>query len=276
MDRISKALKLAKEQKAQETGGDPIPRSTLKPETTVNDTAVGAIEYSQTRRIKIPETVLADNRVLNAVTEAQYIDSYKLLRTRVLRAMHKNKWITLGVTSATANVGKTLTAINLSISTAFKEEVTVMLVDADLRRPSVSQTFGLDVQAGLNDYLRDNVPVEDLLIHPEIDRFVVLPNYGTSTGSSEMLASPRMLDLVDELSSRYASRIIIFDLPPVLVGDDVVAFAPHLDAVLIVVEDGITQSAELAKAMELLGEVNVIGTVLNKAQEAIHDVGYYY
>ncbi len=276
MDRISKALKLAKEQKAQETGEDPISRSTLKPEATVNDTAVGAIEYSQTRRIKIPETVLADNRVLNAVTEAQYIDSYKLLRTRVLRAMHKNKWITLGVTSATANVGKTLTAINLSISTAFKEDVTVMLVDADLRRPSVSQTFGLDVQAGLNDYLRDNVPVEDLLIHPEIDRFVVLPNYGTSTGSSEMLASPRMLDLVDELSSRYASRIIIFDLPPVLVGDDVVAFAPHLDAVLIVVEDGITQSAELAKAMELLGEVNVIGTVLNKAQEAIHDVGYYY
>ena len=273
MDRISKALKLAKERNA---APPPEEVAAAKAAEKAIEESVGKIEYNQTRRIKIPEEVLAQNRVLSSFTEAQYIDSYKLLRTRVLRAMQQNKWITLGITSATANVGKTLTAVNLAISTAFKEDVTVMLVDADLRRPSVSQTFGLDVQAGLNDYLRDEVPIEELLIHPEIDRFVVLPNYGSLMGSSEMLASPRMLDLVEELRSRYASRIIIFDLPPVLVGDDVVAFAPHLDATMVVVEEGKTQSTELLHAMELLSEVNVIGTVLNKAQDAGQDMGYYY
>ncbi|MEM7294113.1 MAG: CpsD/CapB family tyrosine-protein kinase, partial [Pseudomonadota bacterium] len=272
MDRISKALRLAKERNAE---GESTAANAPDAGSAV-DEVVGKIEYSQTRRIKIPEEVLAENRVLSSFTEAQYIDSYKLLRTRVLRAMQQNKWITLGITSATANVGKTLTAVNLSISTAFKEDVTVMLVDADLRRPSVSQTFGLDVQAGLNDYLRDDVPVEELLIHPEIERFVVLPNYGTSMGSSEMLASPKMLDLVHDLRSRYASRIIIFDLPPVLVGDDVVAFAPHLDATIVVVEEGKTQSSELKRSIELLKDVNVIGTVLNKALESGQDTGYYY
>ena len=271
MDRISKALKLAKE---RQSGA--VPETPGEAREDIEDQNLGKIEYSKTRRIKIPEEVLTENRVLTSFTEAQYIDSYKLLRTRVLRAMQQNKWITLGITSATANVGKTLTAVNLSISTAFKEDVTVMLVDADLRRPSVSQTFGLDVQSGLNDYLQDDVPVEELLIHPEIDRFVVLPNYGSSTGSSEMLASPRMLELVSELRGRYASRIIIFDLPPVLVGDDVVAFAPHLDATIVVVEEGKTQAADLKRAMDLLHDVNVIGTVLNKSQDSGQDMGYYY
>jgi Mrp family chromosome partitioning ATPase len=86
-----------------------------------------------------------------------------------------------------------------------------------------------------------------------------------------------MADLVEELRTRYPSRLVLFDLPPVLVGDDVVAFAPNLDTAMLVVEDNKTQADALARAMDLLEGIDIIGAVLNKSTEENHQrYDYYY
>lgn len=265
MDRLSKALELAKSKKIRKKASTPAASS------------VSEANLQNIRSISVPDNVLRRNRVITTFEDNRMVDAYKLLRTRVLRSMQQNGWNTLGVTSAGPNVGKTLTSVNLGISIAMKDNLSSIVVDTDLRRPSVHSIFEINPEQGLEDYISNQAPISSLLINPGIKHFSVLPNKGSREGaSSELLASPRMIRLVDEIKANFASQIVIFDLPPVLVGDDVVAFAPHLDAVLIVIEDGKTQTPELTHTFELLGDINVLGTVLNKSTEALKNMDYYY
>jgi capsular exopolysaccharide synthesis family protein len=263
MDRISKALDMAR-QVRRPVG--PIQHAEQEKNIT----------YTQTKRVLLDYRHLRLNRVIPALDDKGIIDAYKLLRTRVMQRMQQNNWKSLGITSAAENEGKSLTALNLAISIAKKLNFTVVLVDADLRRPSLHKILGFAPELGLSDHLESGTPIEDILVHPEIDRLIVLPGKSGVADSSELLASPKMLNLVHELKSRYPSRLVIFDLPPVLVGDDVVSFAPHIDSVMFVIEDDKTQSNELGRALELLENANVIGNVLNKSTRFLSDSSYYY
>ena len=145
---------------------------------------------------------------------------------------------------------------------------TVLLVDANLRQPSVHTYFGLTPEKGLSDYLTGDIPLSSLLINPAgIERFVILPGGAPLGNSSEMLNSPKMKQLVEELKERYRSRIILFDLPSLLSSSDALAFSPYVDAALLVLEDGKTSAAEIQRATELLQNTQLIGTVLNKSRQ---------
>jgi Mrp family chromosome partitioning ATPase len=142
---------------------------------------------------------------------------------------------------------------------------TVLLVDTNLRNPSVHEVFGLDDYPGLADYLLDDQSLEDLLVHPGIGRFVLLPGGRPVSNSTEILTSPKMLALVEELKHRYPARVVIFDLPPLLHTADVIAFSPHTDALLLVVEEGRTTAEEVQRALSLVKNSRpILGTVLNK------------
>jgi protein-tyrosine kinase len=112
-------------------------------------------------------------------------------------------------------------------------------------------------------------------VNPGIERLVILPGGKRIRHSSELLSSPRVVQLVEELKSRYEDRLILFDMPPLFAGDDVIAFLPHVDAVMLVVEDGKVSREQLVHANELLGEKS-IGMVLNKAESGSASPGYYY
>ena len=164
------------------------------------------------------------------------------------------------------NEGKTLTAINLAISLAMEVSYTVLLVDADLRHPNVHTYFGLEPEFGLSDYLVSDKPLQELLVHPAgIQGLVILPGGKPLINSAEMLNSPKMSRLVEELKTRYPSRIVLFDLPPSLTTADAVAFAPYVDAALLVVEEGKTSTQDAQRATELLKDTHLIGAVLNKS-----------
>ena len=195
-----------------------------------------------------------------------FVDAIKILRTQVMQRLRENNWNVLGVTSPGHGEGKTLTAVNLAVSLAMETTQTVLLVDANLRNPSIHDVFGLQDCPGLADYLLDNQPVEDLLVHPGIGRFVLLPGGRAISNSTEILTSPKMLSLVEEFKHRYPSRIVIFDLPPLLHTADVLAFSPYIDALLLVVEEGKTTTEEVQRALLLVKNSRpVLGTVLNKA-----------
>jgi capsular exopolysaccharide synthesis family protein len=196
------------------------------------------------------------------------MDAFKILRTQILQRLVESRWNSLAITSAEDNEGKTLTAINLAISLAREVTHTVLLVEADLRHPSVHRYFDIPAPKGLSDYLTGDVPLSELLINPAgIPRFVVLPGGRALANSAEMLNSPKMVRLVEELKSRYRSRIVLFDLPPILSCADTLAFSPYVDAALLVIEEGRSRAADIRRAAELLNGTHLIGTVLNKSRE---------
>ena len=261
MERIKQALEKAREERLKTGGAIGLPGATGL------SAPAGQIMYTHTHTEEVPESFLREMRVITAVESGEFTDSYKILRTQVLQRLRENHWNALAVTSPMTGEGKTLTAINLAISLAREVDYTVLLVDADLRNPGVHNYFGINPERGLSDYLMDDVPLAELLIHPSgIGRFVILPGGRPLENSSEMLNSPKMARLVEELKTRYSSRIVLFDLPPLLSTADTLAFSPYVDAALLVIEEGKTPEQEIENAVSLLSQnTKIIGTVLNKA-----------
>src|SRR6266852_751179 len=260
MDRYRAALQLYKDQRGQ---------SRTRPQagkTADGQALPPPIVYTRTRSLDIPLSVLRQRRVMAAYDKGPFVDAFKILRTQVMQRLREHDWNVLGVTSPGYGEGKTLTAVNLAVSLAMETAQTVLLVDANLRNPSVHEVFGLNDCPGLTEYLLDNELLEDLLVHPGIGRFVLLPGGRAISNSTEILTSPKMLALVEELKHRYPARIVIFDLPPLLHTADVIAFSPYTDALLLVVEEGKTTAEEVQRALSLVKNSRpVLVTVLNKA-----------
>ena len=232
------------------------------------------VVYSQTRRLNISVDHLRQNRVISGLSDP-IAQQYNMLRTHVVQRMRANNWRSLAITSPLEGAGKTLTAINLAISLAREVNHTVLLVDLDLKRPRIRQYFSDEDLPGISDYLIEDVALADMFFNPGVERLVVLPGHKSLIHSSEMLSSPKVVSLVDGLKNRYPERIVLFDLPPVLACDDVLAFSPYFDSVLLVAEEGGTSKADLKRSIELLEKTEIIGTVLNKSRHNRQGYSYY-
>ncbi len=258
MERIKQALEKARQERE---GTSPAATAFFRKNVTPAE-----INYSQTRTETVGQATLRKHLIVNAFPQGEYADAYKILRTQVLQRLKENDWNVLAVTSPGEDEGKTLTAINLAISLAMEVNYTVLLVDANLRHPSIHDQLGLPASKGLSDYLLEDVEISELLVHPQnLEHVVLLPGGKAVQNSSELLNSPKMAQLVAELKTRYPGRIVIFDLPPVLSASDALAFSPYVDAALLVLEEGKTKQDDARRALELLDCTNVLGTVLNKA-----------
>ena len=259
MEKIQQALERAKQQRE---GGD---KSVSTRQSHADD--VQSIKYTRTKSIEGHKDLQRENRVLSAMEHNEYADAFKILSTQIMQHMDEHQWSSLAITSVGDDEGKTTTAINLGISIAKEIEYTVLLVDANLRKPELHKYFGITPELGLSDYLQSDIDLADILIKPgDIDHFVILPGGSPVMNSTEILGSPKMCSLAEELKARYPKRFIIFDLPPVLKTADTLSFAPCVDCALIVVEDDTTKEADLKHAVELLSVTNIIGTVLNKVK----------
>lgn len=222
------------------------------------------IQYSQTKVIPTSEKVFLDNRVVAQNREDPRSLPFQMLRSKVLTEMRRNNWNSLAISTPTPGSGKTLISVNLAISIAQEVNQTVLLVDMDLRKPSLHKYFGIQPEHGLLDYVNHGVPVEDILINPGIERLVILPGRERMLNSSETLSAPAIKNLVKDLKDRYESRIVIFDLPPLLVSDDAMVFLPSVDCSLMVVESGGNTRKEIEDSIKIFDSKPLLGTVLNK------------
>ena len=201
--------------------------------------------------------------------------AYKMLRTRTLQRMRQHDWHIIGVTSPVQGDGKSLTSVNLALSLAKEQTLSVILAEFDLRRSSVCRHLGVDPVHGLSDFLKGRAKLDNVLFRPEgTERIAVLPNNEVYENSSETLSSPKIADLIERLRSDDKGRVVICDLPPYLVTDDVLAFTPLVDAFLIVVNEGSTPRDVLRKGLDILRDLPILGVVLNRSEEATS--GYYY
>ncbi len=262
-------------QKKEHTPAKEVPEMADKPAASANRNGVPI--YTKTKVINVSQEILRLNRVIAGSPQEPWVNAYKLLRTRVLQCLReRGNANTLAISSPTPGAGKSLTSLNLALSIALEVNKTVLLVDADLRQPSLHSYLGLEPRYGLGDYLTSGVPLEKILINPGIGKFVLLPAGKPRHNSTELLASPAMEELVKELKQRYRSRYILFDLPPMLAVADVLAFAPHVEATMLVVEEGKSREDDIIHSRELLENMNYIGTVLNKSYEGTKGSYSYY
>ena len=268
MDRIKKALEKNRSRKIDRPAT--VARSD---DTQFEGHQFERIQYTNSQQLEVSQTTLSENRLIAGNRSDPRATAFRMLRTQVLQTMRENNWSMLAVTGPSSGIGKSLVAANLAISVSFEVNQTVLLVDLDLRRPSIHRYFGFEPEYGLLDYFNGEVQLGDLFVNPMFERLLLLPGRGTTSESSELLSSPRMVKMVKDLRSKYDSRIIIFDLPPLLNIDDAMVFLPNVDATLLVVENGKNTESEVQDSMRMLQGTNLIGTVLNKADEEMRD--YY-
>ena len=228
----------------------------------------------QYRSAPVDPEAMERNHILLRVHDVAISRAYKILRTRVLRRLSANNWATLGITGTAAGEGKSLTAVNLALALAQDVNTWVTLVDLDLQRPQLGSYLGMTYEHGLTDFLTGQVELEQIVYDIGVKRLAVIPNATSVESSSELLSSPRMADFVNALESQSPRRVVVYDLPPLMVTDDVLAFAPRVDAFLLVVSQGQTARRTLANAKEVLSELNLMGVVLNRSTER-NDSPYY-
>lgn len=264
MGRIEKALERMKSQNSGQPMPAPTPAINRGPGKTGRSDKIDAASVAHA--VLDPEWLL-ENRIITDGSDPSVRTAYKMLRTRLSQRMRANGWQSLAVTSATPGDGKTLTAINLAISLAGDVNHNVCLVDLDLRHSSVARYLGVETDKGTSDCLRRGLSLEEGLVRPNIERLIVLPNTQIEAQSSELLSSPRMHEIAQRLVLTDPGRIVIYDMPPILSADDMLAFAPFTDAVLFVVSERNTRRTDVLKARELLENLNLIGTVLNRSDE---------
>jgi protein-tyrosine kinase len=194
---------------------------------------------------------------------------YDMLRTQALQEMDDNGWQFLAVTSATAGCGKSVTSCNLALSIARLTERSVLLVDMDMQKPKVAEYLGIDEGQGLLSVLQNETGLADALVEASLgtSKMLVLPGETCGSGSSEWMASQSMASLLQILKREFRSRIVIFDMPPLLFGDDVISVLPQMDAVLLVAGAGQTSPSEIKECQKHLKSTPVVRVVVNRVLE---------
>ena len=280
MERIKQAIEKAR---AQADAAPPAPRR-VAPLGTADSVSAPAtalpeqidVSYVQTEVVALDAAHLERHRIVAYNKGNPHNWAFDVLRTQVLQKMDEKGWRTLAITSPTLESGKTVVAINLAMSIAHHTQRTAMLVDFDLRRPRVASYLGVHKTPSLNEVLSGQAEMAEALVNPNLPRLVVLPTARPVAKASETLSSSRVATLVQDLRDRYEDRTVIFDLPPVMVSDDVMALLPRMDAVLLVIGNGNSTRREIEECMRHLPADRLLGVVLNKAEATVRQgYGYY-
>ena len=181
------------------------------------------------------------------------------------------------ISSSKPNEGKTFVSINLALSIALEQDKTVLLIDADVLRPSIDRELGFETNSGLIEYLLgEEDDISNTICSTNIEKLKIIPAGQPHYLSNELLASDRMVSLASELANRYPDRIVIFDSPPLIGVSETLVLANLMGQALIVVEESKTLLADINKATENLNEDLAIGLILNKAIRSHKDLYGYY
>ena len=279
MSIIEKAL--AKQQKNNRTT-EQLNSDVLK-EETLTDT-LNTDEVSNKLELVIDKASLEERGYLIDNGARKSIkDEFRQIKRKLLnnafgmasKTLHHSNLIM--VSSAKPNEGKTFVAINLALSIALEQDKTVLLIDADVLRPSIMRELGIEENLGLIDYLLGkSEQVSDIIYNSDIDKLKLIPAGKPHHLSNELLASEKMANFASELANRYPDRVVIFDCPPLIGVTETLVLANLMGQALIVVEESKTPIANILAATEHLNEDLALGLVLNKAIRSHKDLYGYY
>ena len=210
------------------------------------------------------------------VEEFRIIKRPLIKRAFAARKAGDNPGNLIMVTSSLPGEGKTFCAINLAMSIAMELDHTVLLVDADVARPSILRTLGVSAQRGLLDVLQDEYEMADVLLRTNVDTLTILPAGTSNANATEILASQSMRMLVQEIANRYPDRIVIFDSPPLLLTSEARVLASHMGQIAMVVESERTTQHAVLEALSQLEGCSNVNLIYNKSRELLGAETYDY
>jgi protein-tyrosine kinase len=240
-----------------------------------------ATAQSRAKEVLLSAEQLESNRIISYDVADPRSKSFDMLRTQVLQSMAMKSWQVLGVTSATAACGKSTIAANLALSIARQPGRSVLLIDMDLQKPQVANSFGLKHDQGILSVLSGKSRFSEATIQACINnqKFLILPCETSTVNSSEWMSSRSMAALFQEIKRDYRAWTVILDLPPMLVGDDVITILPQIDCVLFVAAVGISTVAEIKECTKHLESASIVRVILNKSSDITSSYysryGYY-
>jgi len=271
MSRIEKALekatKMRDDQKVEE-------HKKSDEHKTVTHVAGGDLPDA----FRVDEPVQLENPYMISAREpgSPISEEYKKLKSFILKITQSDKFLnTIMVSSSVKGEGKTITALNLALTLSDEYDHTVLLVDADLRQPSIHKYLGISNGIGLSDCIMNGVSASDAMIKTGIGKLVVLPSGSEIHNPVEVLSSNKMKDLIQELKEQIPNRYVIFDTPPLLPFAESHAIASSVDGILLVVRDGYTSLNNLKETLNIIKDSNILGIVYNDVEIDRFD-GYHY
>jgi protein-tyrosine kinase len=229
-----------------------------------------------------PMPVRVQNPALVAISDSrsQVAEEYRKLKEMVLKMTRTEEGMknVLMVTSALAGEGKTVTTLNLAAFLAQEYDHTVLVIDADLRKPSCAKYLGIEPGLGITDCLLGTATVDHAVIKTGVGKMAFLPAGSTVDNPVELFSSQRMKDLLREMKHRYPDRYLIIDTPPVLPFAETRAIGSLVDAVLLVVKEGVPTPEEVQESVEALRGATILGIIYNHVEHSLegHYSSYYY
>lgn len=278
MAKVYEALRRAEEERKRRAGdetspavpleGPPLP-ATAEPER--KPIAKSLTERSP-RRVQETAGEINKRRIAMLQPDSYVAEQFRALRGRIDALAGQRPLRTLVVSSPLAGEGKTTAAINLAAVTSMSVGRRVLLIDCDMRKPKIHQALGLRPETGLAEVLSDQVSLDRAIIKIEGMNLDVLPVRGRPKNPSELLGSPRMRELIEEVAARY-DRVVI-DTPAALGVPDAKAVAELCDGIVVVVRANQTSQQDVEATLEILDRRRLLGLVLNGAQTSQGRYGY--
>ncbi len=216
--------------------------------------------------------------LLNIQDRLEVLEQYRLLRSKIFSSQDStSRPKCIMITSPVPEEGKSTIACNLAISIALGVNDQVLLIDADMRRPSQHRLLKVNFNFGLADYLmRDDVELKQTIYHTPIEKLSLIPSGAVDAHvSTELLASKKMHALVTETKSKYTDRYVVLDTPPCSFTSDPGVLADSADAIVLVIRDGYSSKEQIDEAIESLGKDKIVGIVFNCADYAFGLKNYY-
>ncbi|MCC7321188.1 MAG: CpsD/CapB family tyrosine-protein kinase [Rubellimicrobium sp.] len=227
---------------------------------------------------------LEDNLIITARRTDPAHGAFDVLRTRMVQAMAERGWRRVGITSPTKGCGKTFTALNLAVTLSRYGDRRTVLLDLDLRVPALARTLGVTAPGPIAQMLRGQVAPVDHLCRFGANRLQIGGNVALGLNdraepfAAELFHAPEMAAALARIDADLAPDLVLFDLPPALAQDDVIALAPHYDCILMVVGGGVTTPRQIREAIRRIGEEKpLLGMILNRAEggaEAAYSYAY--
>jgi len=269
MSRLDKAIEVATRKRSQtEDAPPPLESSSASPEKVK---VLGQTKSLKPMiKVENPYLVMANDQ--NSLAAEQY-RKLKSLVVKLTKMGDLGK--ALMVTSSIANEGKTITSINLAISLAEEFDHTVLLVEADVRKPSILNYLGIKADRGLTDCVIDGLDISDVLVKTGLGELTILPAGKRVDNPVELFSSNRMHQLMSEIMSRYSDRYVIVDTTPLLPFAEPHYMANIIGNVLLVVREGVTSPDKLKRSLEILKNNNLLGVVSNGVTRVSSMQGYY-
>jgi len=260
---------------------EPTPQRTEEPAVAAEPAPPKPVVTS--RRVELNLEALTGAGIINPNSaRSEIADQYRVIKRPLIKnAMGKGASIIANgnlimVTSALPGEGKSFTSINLAMSIATELDNTVMLVDADVARPSVMRMLGLPDGPGLLDLvLDDTLDMSSVLLKTNVEKLTILPSGTPHPRATELLASDAMVRLLEDMAARYPDRIIIFDSPPLLITTESRVLATHMGQIVVVVHAGKTLQSEVKQALATIEACSVKLLLLNRASPLFKS-GYGY